>query len=134
MIIYRLTDRIPVEIGEVKFWLSPLSYSQKVVLAELYQMKAGVEHQDTHRAVLLSIKYSVKGVEGIKQSDGSDYALSFDADGTLSDQCVQELLGIDQAKQLVDACQYLSLVIKEHQIEGVRIDLAGVKDSKKNAV
>lgn len=131
MVIYKLSDRIPVEVGGLKFWLSPLSYSQRIAIADATKMQSGVEVIDSRKIAFLSVKFSVKEVEGIKNADGSDYSLEFDADGCLSDDCVSELMNLDSCPKLVTAASLLIREIKEHEIEGVKIDLKGVKNSKK---
>lgn len=131
MVIYKISDRIPVEVGGLKFWLSPLTYAQRIEIADATKMQSGVEIADTRLIAFLSIKFSVKEVEGLKNADGSDYILSVDSNGSLSDECVSDLMNLDLCPKIVSAASALMREIKEHEIEGVKIDLKGVKDSKK---
>lgn len=133
MIIYRLTDRIPVKIDDLTFWVAPMSFAEKLALNQAVKTTGGVEVMDAAKVAFLTIKFSVKEVEGIKLPDGSDYPLSFDASGALTDDCVSELLQIDTSPKLVTACGLLTREIKEHSIKGVKIDLKGVRPGKKSA-
>jgi hypothetical protein len=130
MIIYKTTDRIPVTIGELKVWVSPLSLDQKMRLRNLINQSAGEENTSFAFALEL-LRLSVKQVEGVKAGDGSDYELDFGADGYLTDECVKELIQLGQCPQLITACGLLYQEIKEHQLEGVQFDLKGVKSVKK---
>ena len=131
MIIYRLTDRIPIQIGEIRFWVSPLSYEQKIRLSELTKLKGGKEVIDQPRVVAHCLKFSLKEVEGLTLADGSPYVLEFDPDGSLSDASVSELLQMEKAPKLMDAVASLANEIKEWSIPGVKIDLKSVRPAAK---
>lgn len=126
MIVYRLTDRIPVKIGEVTFWISPLSHEQKITLMGFLRVRAGEEIQDSLRAAAYALKVSVKAVDGLTLADGSKYELSHEGNA-LTDDCVAELTQLTGADKLVAACAALANSIREHKIEGVEIDLKGVR-------
>lgn len=131
MIIYKMSDRIPIEIGDVKFWVSPLNFEQKTALAAQVKMVSGVEQPDSVKIAYLAVKYSVKEIEGVKSSDGSNYQLEFMGDGALTDECVSELLQLEHSPLLVTACSHLIGAIKDHNIPGVKIDIKSVKSVKK---
>jgi len=131
MIVYRVTDRIPVKVGELKFWLSPLSYEQKVNLAECTKMKGGEEVVDTSRRAFLAIKYAIKGVEGLKCPDGSDYLLSFEPSGVLSDESVSDIVQLDGWVPLAVYCVQMMNGISDGAVPGVEVDLKGVVSAKK---
>jgi hypothetical protein len=102
--IYKRSDRISVKIDDITLKLSPLSIDQKVEIqtAMINGRKDGDIVQAT-KGVCLSIKYSVKGVEGIQDGDGNDYKLEFDGDN-LSDQCVDDLLNLELHRKLALVC------------------------------
>jgi hypothetical protein len=131
MIVYKMDDRIPVVIGDAKFWVSPLSYEQKIQLAGQTKIKAGEEVSDPVKAALLTLKFSVKEVEGLKCADGSDYHAELDPSGILTDACVSEIFQLETAIPLVTACTALAGSVKEHDIPGVKIDMQGVRVGKK---
>lgn len=131
MIIYRTSDRIPVQIGEVRFLISPLSFSQRSAIAQLSQLKAGTEHMDLSKIGKMTVRYAVKGVTGLKTSTGDDYVPDFEADGSLSDDSVEDILGLDLMPKLMTVCGKLMESISDHAIEGVKIDIQGVHSAKK---
>lgn len=134
MIIYRTSDRIPVKIGDVlTVWLSPLTVEQRArMFSTAVKMQAGAEQEDAIKAAAMSIKYSVKGIEGdLKNIDGSDYQLEFDPDGSLTDECAEELLQLDGSDKLVRICGHFLKAISDPGIEGVVVDFKGVKTAKK---
>jgi len=131
MVIYRLSDRIPVQVGELKFWLSPLSYEQKTNLLDCKKMQAGVEVTDGGQRARLALKFAVKGVEGLKCADGTDYAPTMDSDGTLAMSSVDELINLDGCLPLVKVCVGLINGVGGDEIEGATVDLKGVISSVK---
>ena len=134
MIIYKSTDRIPVKVGEITFWVSPLTYGQKIQIAESTKLKGGVEVQDNYQVAFKTIKFSVKSVEGFKDSCGDDYSPTFDADGCLSDDSTSDIMNLDSAKYIVSACASLMNEIKGYELDGVTVDIKGIKSVKKSTV
>lgn len=131
MIVYRTTDRIPVKMGEVTIWVSPFSYEQKVKLSQATKLVSGEEVMDAGKVALLSLKFSVKEVEGLVDTDGQPYELSFDADGTLTEECVGDLMQLDNSGSLAAICYKLSLQIKDHEAPGVVVKTSETRKSKK---
>ena len=131
MIIYRLTDRIPVDIGEVRFWVSPLSYEQKSQISSCVDMQAGEQEQDRLKMAQLTLKYSVKEVDGLKDSSGDDYTLTLDESGVLTDDCVSELFQMANVSTLITVTANLLNEIKEFDIPGAKICLDQTKSVKK---
>lgn len=130
MIVYRITDRIPIQIGDVTFWVSPLSFEQRNQIAGLATMRGGVENIDNLKVVSAVLKYSLKEVQGLKTASGDDYALEVQ-NNELSDECLGDLLQLSCAEKLMIAASQLAAQIKEHKIDGVKIDLKQVKSVKK---
>jgi hypothetical protein len=85
MIIYKMSDRIPVEIGELRFWISPLSYGQKMDLSNCSSVVSGEQKIDGVKFASLLLKYSIKEIEGLTNFDGTEYKLSFDK------ECIQPI-------------------------------------------
>jgi hypothetical protein len=130
MIIYKITDRIPIVMGEVKVWISPLTFAQKAALGAATVLRGGKEVTDGFKAAMLSLKYSVKEIEGVQGADGNPYELDFESDGTLTDDCANELFQLECSPLLVKACAKMSNGLSD-EIEGVTIDVKGVKSVKK---
>lgn len=132
MIVYRLTDRIPVIIGDLTFLIAPMSFEQKIAIMESGKMAAGKETKDMARSAVMAMKYSVKSVKGLKNADGSDYELTFDESGNLSDESISELLQVEQYPKLLEVTTQFVNGIKDPKIKGVTVDLQGVTNVKKN--
>jgi hypothetical protein len=131
MVIYRLTDRIPVKIAELTFWLSPLSYEQKVNLLDCKKMVGGEEVSDNAKRARLAIKYGIKGIEGVTCADGSAYAPAMDTDGTLSWGAVDEISELGCLTCVIQACMALLGNFAEAKLDGVEFNLKGVKNVAK---
>lgn len=133
MIVYKMSDRIPIEIGEVKFWVSPLSYGQKMELASCSSTVSGEQKIDGQKFATLLMKFSIKEVEGITNFDGTPYVISFDKDGTLSQDSLDELLQIEQSASVLKAATHLFTSMSDYEVDGVKIDMKQIKNvSKKN--
>ena len=103
--IYRVTDRIPLKIHDLEVTISPLTRMQKIDV-ELSAtgdnlVKAGLN------AASLAIKYAVKDVKGLKDADGTDYKLSLDPNGVLTDECVDDLMNMQFNAELGAVCMAL---------------------------
>jgi len=119
-------------MGEVTIWVSPLTYEQKISLASSTKVVSGQEVIDNVSVALKSLKYSIKDVTGLTGFDGQPYELSFDADGTLTDECVSDLMQLDNAGSLATVCYKLADRIDNHEVDGVSVNLSGaVKAQKK---
>jgi hypothetical protein len=131
MVIYRLTDRIPCKIGELTFWLSPLSHEQKVNLLECKKMEGGQEVVDNVRRARLAMKYGIKEVEGVSCADGTPYRPDMDTDGTLSWAAVDEISELGSLTEIIQASTLMLGKFWEVKIEGVEFNLKGVKSTAK---
>lgn len=98
--LYRTTDRIPIKIGDAIFKVSPLTMEQKNEMQSFTTKESGVTIQDIFKKTKLLFKYSIKEVSGIEYATGGEYKLSFDDDGTLSDECVEEFLNMEEKAKL----------------------------------
>lgn len=125
MKVYRTTDRIPIRMEGLTFWISPLTYSQKAEILAQVSMKGGEECQDFGRMVFLSVKYAIKKVEGLEDSEGKPYEVGFEGD-VLSDDTVNDLLQLDCNQKLTQTCANLINGIRDMKIAGVEFDLQNV--------
>jgi hypothetical protein len=98
--IYRPSDRIVVKIGDVTFKLAPLTLHQKTeVQAAMIEGKGKLNIRDLTRGIALALKYSLKSVQGIVDSDGNQYQLSQE-NGILTDECIDDLMNMEISNQL----------------------------------
>ena len=136
MIIYKTTDRIEVEIGGIKFLLSPLTWDQKQDI--LNDVKLSEGKPNNRNSTYKSLKYAVKGVEGVTLSDGSPYVVNLE-NGLISDECVEDLLNLEVAPQLImTSYSFVQGVpskivnpVTGEAIDGVEIVLKDTKKKKK---
>jgi hypothetical protein len=79
----------------------------------------------------LTVKYGVKKVDGLKCVDGNEYKAEIGEDGFITDQAVEDIMNLDLLPKLLTVSMKLMESVKEHEIDGVKIDLKGVISSKK---
>lgn len=90
--IYRLTDQIPVRVGEVTFWISPLSLEHRGKLNSMSEKVSGSQIEVALDGATLALKYSLKDIEGVTDATGNPYKLEFGPDGALTDDCLSEII------------------------------------------
>jgi hypothetical protein len=103
--IYRLKDRIPVQIDDIVFLVSTLTYEQKEEI-QMILFNASRDPLAAVRASRLAIKYAVKGVRGIEDQDGNPYELSFE-NGVLTNETIDELFNLEETTKLAVVCSTL---------------------------
>lgn len=127
MIIYRMTDRIPIKIGGVTFQVAPLSHYQKATLLEFRKTLKGVELIDSFKLTEKVMACSIKGVDGLTLRDGSPYELKWDDSGELTTDCVAELMQVDGFEKMIQVVQKFAFdSITDPKLEGVEIDFGAV--------
>ena len=127
--ILRLSDRIKLTIDDVTFTIAPLNHFQKIELSNCTTVKNGEDHYDLLRAQALYIGFAIKDVEGIEDYDGNPYELEFNND-VLTDNCVSEILSLDQRSKLTTAAWQLLNGVNElldpitgEKLEGVELEV-----------
>ena len=93
-VVYRVSDRFNVKIGNVTVTMSPLGYKIKA------DMQSYVIAGKPMDAAVVALKNSVKDIKGLKLPDGSEYQLEFDDAGVLKEECVDDLLNIPESEAL----------------------------------
>jgi len=104
--ILRMSDRVVLSIGEVKFTLAPMNHLQKQEISACSKMIGGEEHFDMMASQIVYLKHSIKDIEGIKDYKGNDYKLNFEGN-QLTDECVSEILNLEQRSDLTVAAWQL---------------------------
>lgn len=131
MRVYLPTDRIPVRIGEITFWISPLSVAQKSILSGYFRMEGGEEIADRKGMNEKLMRLSVKGVDGVEDASGEPLVLEVGADGELTDDSYEVLKELSGAHLLVKLCMGFVSKIHDPGIEGIKVDLDQVVSVKK---
>lgn len=120
--IYKLTDKIKYQIGELSVSISPLSVNDKNILID-YQVK-GTAKRDVNallEGAIYTIQCAVKAVSGLEDSEGNPYQLQFDESGKLTRECAEELLNIEQSNQLISLCASFANGVPSKLPEGVSV-------------
>lgn len=133
-IIYKKNDLITLKIGELLFKIKPLSYMERVEILSTANMQEGSVIQNAATATFLAMKYAIRGFSGAQLSDGSEYKISFDDNGNLSDESIDDLLNIQENQVLGLALNNFlkgvpSKLINPHtgaELEGVEV----IQDNK----
>lgn len=125
MKIYRVTDRIPVKIGDVEFKISPLSFIQRQeIQAKIIEAENGVP-MGLMEAARLAVKYAVKDLTGVTDSEGAEYTLEFE-NGVLTDNCVDDLLNSDDSQRLQLLCTTLIQGVPKKLVDDKGNEIKGV--------
>ncbi len=133
MIIYRTTDQIPVKIGEVTFWLSPLNHSQRQELLSLTVVKEGEERAKPMQLAVLTLSIALKKVDGVQDADGSPYELELDSNGRVTEESINDIFTLDGADKLIKVSGKFALnEIADPKLDGVFVDFSSVKTLKKS--
>jgi hypothetical protein len=132
MIVYRPSDRIPLQVGDGIIYVSPLSYEQKLRLLGLTKVLGGEEETPGLKYTLELLRECVKGTENFTCADGSPWELKHDPDGRLTKESAEDLLLIGNADKLIIAIgKLMNEGIMAHKVEGVKILLDKVAVKKK---
>lgn len=118
--VYRTTDRLVYKVNEIEVEFSPLSIHQKNIVqpilnsamkVRIVKDEKGKEQQIIDqdvavmtKAVQLALKYSLKGIKNLFDADDEEYQLVFDYDGSLSDECVSDLMNIQEQSGMSYIC------------------------------
>jgi len=96
--IYRMSDRIPVKIHDLKVVIGPLDIHQKMSVEE------AAASSGLLKATIQAMKYAIKDIEGLIDKDGNEYELNRDPDGSLTDECLNDLFNIEHSYALSSVC------------------------------
>ena len=105
LVIYKKTDKVWVDIADTKFAFSPLTIQEKQKLFSSSQRLESEEENITFAKDLL--KLTLKDCDGIKNADGSDYKFSFDSNGNISDDNINDLINTDISALLITSASSL---------------------------
>lgn len=115
--ILRVSDRVNVQIDDIKLKLAPLSYLHKMEIQDFMVDAAAGNMLSAMKGAAKAIKYSVKGLEGVEQYDGKAYELVFEEDGSLKDECVDDLLNLEQSNKLMTVCAALLNGLPQNELK-----------------
>ncbi len=103
--IYKRTDRICVKIDDITVKIAPLTLHQKAEIQHAMILgRTKTDIKEASKGIALAVKYGVKGIDGVQDSDGNPYQLKMDSEGNLSDEAVDDLLNLEMTQKLVMIC------------------------------
>ena len=111
--VYKTSDEVELNFGEVSIWISPLTFEQKAKIQATANLSGGASVEDQLKASYLAIKYAVKRCSGIQYSDGSDYKLVLE-NGMLTDECADNIYNTELSNSLANYCVNLINGIPNH--------------------
>lgn len=131
MQIIKKTDRIKVEIDEIVFHLSTLTFEQKTeIQALIVQAIKGNDNQKVLEATRLAIRYTVKDVTGLV--DGDDVWKPEIDNGCVTDDSLDILLNLPLSQKLCQVASTLAVQIpKDSFLDETGKGIEGVKLLKK---
>lgn len=131
MRIYKTTDRIGIRIDDIQIKVSPLNFEQKTEIETHMRGFAAGDLKGAVRGMVLAIKYALKEISGVEDSEGQPYQLSFEG-SFLTDECVSDLLNLDVGGKLSIVCSsFVPGIPKDFSLEGV--EFVEKTDSKKKS-
>lgn len=121
MRIYKLTDKIAYKLGEeLKVKVSPLSLEAKAEIHSHMLKGSKGDVKELMQGSISVIRHGLKEVEGLTDSSGQPYKLEFE-NGMLTQQCVEDLLNMEQSTALVQLCSAFVAGIPKQLPEGVSL-------------
>ena len=133
-ILLRKSDRINVNIEELKLKIAPLSFAAKM---EINDILVGASEEDlgaSMKASKIAIAYAIKEIKGIETLEGDEYELEFDGD-KLSDECVDDLLNLEHCPKLMIVCSGLLAGVPNEILDpatGKKLEGVEIKMPKKS--
>ena len=131
--IYRVNDRISLNIDGLTVKISPLSFQQKMDVQALVLEGTAMSAM---KGAALALKYSLKEIKGLESEEG-EYQLEVE-NNMVTDNCIDDLFNIEQGTKLTLVALNLLQGIPEsfinpengEPIKGVKI-LKGKSSGKK---
>lgn len=126
--IYRRSDRIVVKIDDITVKLSPLTLHEKVEInSQMLRGSRDKNLKELSEGLALAIRYALKDIDGLEDSDGSPYKLQFADDGGLTPQCIDDLMNIEATNKLALVCSSMINGVPSQFTDEHRNALAGVE-------
>lgn len=106
-IIYSTDDRLTIQIDDITFKISPLSYAQKSEIQDLAEKCIQTREMKYMRdSAYKAIRYSVKSVKGLFKPNGDSFSLELE-NNILTESSADALLNIQQSTKLATVCTSL---------------------------
>lgn len=99
--LYLPGEKVPLKIDSLTVYVQQLSMVQKIAIID--KLTQADNQWATLDASRLALKYAVKGLEGVKLSDGTPYQLRMEGN-ILHDETVEELFHLPCTDKIQAAC------------------------------
>lgn len=94
--IYRTTDRISLQVGELKVIISPLTTHQKSAVEDAVDgTSAGLMS-----AARLAIKFAVKSIDGLTDAKDKKYTVELDENNEVTDSSIDDIFNIHETPRI----------------------------------
>lgn len=103
MKVFKTTDKVELKIDELTVEISPLTFDQKCDIQAV--ILAGGSTAIV-KASKLAVKYGVKSIKGLENSDGSEYQVKMDAHG-VSDDTIDDIGNTESFNKFAAVCMSL---------------------------
>ena len=107
LIVYEADTLVEAKIGDISFYLKPLTYEEKAKISSLQSMKSGEVDDNQMRATFFAIKYSMRNCKGLIKTDGSEYKFKFDPDGYISNESVDTIINTPLYPEIMLMCSQM---------------------------
>lgn len=99
-----MTDRVSYKVDDIEISLKPMSFAEKMEVQQDMVKAVNGDMAAAMKAVVKALSVCLKSVKGLENADGTEYELEFDADGKVSQSCIDELLNIPHSTKLTAIC------------------------------
>jgi hypothetical protein len=127
MLILRTTDRIPCKVGDVKVWVSPLSWEEKNnAFSQGKENPSGMAFE--------TLRNAIKRVElpsEAKFSNGSKAEVEYGEDGKLTHESLEFVIQIGAIAPFTLLSAAMLTKGLSEEIDGVEVDFGNIEDTKK---
>ena len=125
--IYKRSDRVSVAIDDITVKLAPLTFDQKNEIQQcMLDGRAKNDIAILSKGITLAMRYSLKGIEGVQDTDGQPYKLTADTAGNLTDECIDDLLNLENKEKLTLVCMALLRGIPDQFSDEKGLPIVGV--------
>lgn len=135
MKIYPITARIPIKVGDVTFWVAPLTHEGRLELTQFIVRSGGAEYKADLKYCMKCLQLSLKKIEGITWYDDTEYQLRFDDNGIILDECMNEISQFLGSASAAMAASSLLGSMEDPKLPGVEVafDKMYLEETKKKS-
>lgn len=96
--IYRMSDRIKLKVDDITVIIGPLSIHQKASIEEVATSSGLL------KATMEAMRYAIKDIQGLSDSDGNEYKPKRDDSGYLTEEALDDIFNLEYSYKLSAIC------------------------------